>query len=220
MLKHYFFSLSFALLLPISVSFAEPITLLIQDTDGNALENAVIELIEGHEKMTIPTDSPAVMDQINKQFEPSLLVINSGQFVAFPNSDNIRHHVYSFSKAKPFELKLYAGKSMPPVRFDNSGVVIVGCNIHDSMVGNIYVAEHRAFISDSSGKVTLESPSPISQVTLWHPLQTTQPEQRRLVTLNKLTSKNANGELILKIDVAEAEPRDTFGDTYGDQTGY
>jgi plastocyanin len=220
MLKRYLLSLSFALLLPFTVTFAEPITLLIQDTDGNALENAVIELTEASEENTISTTSTAIMDQINKQFEPNLLVIKRGQSVAFPNSDNIRHHVYSFSKAKPFELKLYAGRSKPPVKFNNSGVVIVGCNIHDSMVGNIYVAEHRAVISDSNGKVTIDSSSPISQVTLWHPLQTAQPEQRRLITLNELTSKNANSELILTINVAEAEPRDTFGDTYGDQTGY
>jgi len=53
------------------------------------------------------------MDQLNKRFDPELLIIHEGYYVNFPNSDNIRHYVYSFSKVMPFELKLYSGKSNP-----------------------------------------------------------------------------------------------------------
>ena len=58
-----------------------------------------------------------------------------------PNRDNIRHHVYSFSPAKRFELPLYAGVPTQPVLFDKAGVVVLGCNIHDWMIGYIYVSD-------------------------------------------------------------------------------
>lgn len=82
-----------------------------------------------------------VIDQINKQFSPQVSVIETGTAVSFPNKDNIRHHVYSFSPAKPFELKLYSGKPSSPVVFENPGVVTLGCNIHDVMIAYVLVVE-------------------------------------------------------------------------------
>ena len=53
----------------------------------------------------------------------------------------MRHHVYSFSPAKKFELKLYTGTPSNPVLFDRPGVAVLGCNIHDQMVGWIVVVD-------------------------------------------------------------------------------
>ena len=44
-----------------------------------------------------PTHDTAVIDQINKTFVPRVNVMRTGTVVAFPNSDRIRHQVYSFS---------------------------------------------------------------------------------------------------------------------------
>ena len=77
----------------------------------------------------------AIVDQVNKTFVPHVSVIRTGTAVAFPNSDRIRHQVYSFSPSHPFTLKLYAGSPRTDIVFDKPGMVVLGCNIHDSMVG-------------------------------------------------------------------------------------
>jgi hypothetical protein len=106
----------------------------------------------------VQRDSPesAVMDQRNKQFVPHVLVVQKGASVLFPNSDTIGHHVYSFSKPNNFVLPLYTGDSHDPVIFDHDGVVMLGCNIHDHMLGYIVVVDTDVFgITDESGSVLL-----------------------------------------------------------------
>ena len=89
--------------------------------------------------------SPAIMDQFNKTFVPEMLPIAVGTQVRFPNRDQIRHHVYSFSRPKRFELPLYKGEDAPPVLFDKPGVVKIGCNIHDWMSAIILVLPNDRF---------------------------------------------------------------------------
>jgi hypothetical protein len=101
------------------------------------------------------------------------LVVPRGALVRFPNSDESRHHVYSFSEARPFELQLYAGNQSDPIDFNNGGVVALGCNIHDQMSAHIYVTESEiALVSDENGQVILPDVEPESGGTLsvWHPL--------------------------------------------------
>ncbi len=81
----------------------------------------------------------------------------SASYVQFPNKDNIRHHVYSFSAARKFELPLYSGTPAQPVLFDKVGVVKLGCNIHDWMIGYIYVTETPYFgKSNAEGRVDMD----------------------------------------------------------------
>jgi plastocyanin len=113
----------------------------------------------------------AVMDQKHNQFVPHVLIVSVGTEVEFPNSDVVSHHVYSFSQAKTFELALYKGDAYPPVMFDRPGVVVLGCNIHDSMLGYIVVVptEHYA-LSDEHGTVRLEDlPAGDYTVEAWTP---------------------------------------------------
>jgi plastocyanin len=83
----------------------------------------------------------ATIDQVHRQFVPRVSVVQVGTSIAFPNSDNIRHSVYSFSRPKTFTLKLYSGTPAAPVVFDQPGVVVLGCNIHDTMIGWILVVD-------------------------------------------------------------------------------
>lgn len=85
--------------------------------------------------------APVNIDQVDKQFVPRVSVLRAGTEVRFPNSDNIRHSVYSFSPAKVFQLKLYAGRAAAPVVFDKPGVVVLGCNIHDQMLAWVLVID-------------------------------------------------------------------------------
>lgn len=113
-------------------------------------------------------DQVAVMDQIDRQFVPHVLVVQQGQHVSFPNNDNIRHHVYSFSEPKPFEIKLYRGTPTHPDLFDKPGVVILGCNIHDHMVGYIYVTgEEKSAVTDKNGIAVFDTDLP-ETVRVWH----------------------------------------------------
>lgn len=139
------------------------------DSEGQPLANAVLTLRSEVAPVVAPVT--AVMDQISQQFAPNVLAVRSGTAVSFPNSDNIRHHVYSFSLAKRFELRLYQGTPSEPVVFDKPGVVVLGCNIHDWMVGYVYVTDDPWFaVSDAQGKLNLEQlPAGTYTASLWHP---------------------------------------------------
>lgn len=139
----------------------------LTDETGAPLANAVL-LIDG--VPPAPDDSYA-MDQVDRQFRPHVLVVPVGARVGFPNSDDVRHHVYSFSEAKSFELRLFKGMDAPPVTFDQAGAVVLGCNIHDAMVGYILVTGSPRFaVSDASGRVSLpDLPAGTWPVSWWHP---------------------------------------------------
>jgi plastocyanin len=98
----------------------------------------------------------ASIDQIHRRFVPRVNVVQAGTAITFPNSDNIRHSVYSFSPAKTFTLKLYAGTPANPVVFDRPGIVILGCNIHDTMVAWVLVVDTPYFShTEADGTATL-----------------------------------------------------------------
>ena len=121
------------------------------------------------------------LDQIDKEFVPKVKAVFVGSTVAFPNRDSVRHHVYSFSPAKRFELPLYAGVPSQPVLFDRAGVVVLGCNIHDWMVGYIYVAESPWFgKTGADGRVVIaDLPPRRYSVRVWHPQQEGEEEATR-----------------------------------------
>jgi plastocyanin len=131
----------------------------VLDRDGAPVNDVVIVATPRHAPDTSALAAPshAVMDQIDRQFVPRILVIRSGTAVDFPNSDNIAHQVYSFSPAKRFQLSLYRGRVYPPLIFDKAGLVVVGCNIHDNMLGYIYVTASPYFgKTDTHGTLNLE----------------------------------------------------------------
>jgi plastocyanin len=114
---------------------------------------------------------PYRVAQQNLQFNPFVLIVPVGAEVAFPNLDAVRHHVYSFSAIKPFELKLYGKDETRFVKFDKAGVAAIGCNIHDAMVAFIRVVDTPyAAKSGAAGEALLRDlpPGPAT-VTVWHP---------------------------------------------------
>lgn len=158
------------LLVTITHAWAEDFDLAIHDDQGRGIEHAVVALVPLKEISSNQRDA-AVMDQRKNTFVPHVLAIQSNSLVYFPNSDDIRHHVYSFSPAKPFELRLYHGETAEPVLFDQPGKVVVGCNIHDSMLAYIYVLDTPYFgVTDADGKVIIPEPLPGDyRLELQHP---------------------------------------------------
>lgn len=145
------------------------LTLSLKDAENNPVKDVVAALISAvpEEYSAVP---PAEMDQREKMFVPKVLAIRVNTLVRFPNSDDIRHHVYSFSPAKKFELRLYHGSTAEPVLFDKPGTVVLGCNIHDTMVAYIYVVETNYFaVSDEQGVLHINAPKGSYQLQIQHP---------------------------------------------------
>lgn len=190
------------------------VTLLITDQHSQPLENALIEIELKQKNARKQADKNLyVMDQINKTFKPHILAIPQHALVNFPNSDDIRHHVYSFSKVKPFELKLYAGKPKSPISFDQLGVAVLGCNIHDSMVGYIYIHDNNlTYQSDSRGIINLDIPTDsIANVWAWHPRNKKGVNQKEIINVNMLTQSEMP---VIKLNILPPESRDSFEDVF------
>jgi plastocyanin len=144
----------------------------IKNTAGKPVPDAVVLAVPVDPKNAQHAQLPgAAVDQVDKQFVPYVKPIFVGSTLRFPNSDNIKHQVYSFSPAKKFELPLYAGQEAQSVLFDKPGVVVLGCNIHDWMVGYIYVSETPFFAkTDAAGSASLKDLPPGEyRVRIWHP---------------------------------------------------
>jgi len=124
----------------------------------------------------------ARMDQQHSAFVPAVLPVQAGTVVAFPNRDNIQHHVYSFSQPRQFEIPLYSGNKAAPIRFDRPGVVVVGCNIHDWMIGHIVVLDTPYFgKTTDDGHLTLDVPPGRYTLRVWHVRGSGAPLERTLV---------------------------------------
>lgn len=177
---------------------------LVVDQSGKPVADAVIMAAGAPPQ---PVAEPRVMDQINKSFVPLVLTVPQGQAVEFPNSDDIRHHVYSFSDPKPFELKLYKGKPGAPVMFDQPGIVVLGCNIHDSMVGYIVVTDTGHWgQSGADGKVTLPVDNVVSEVRVWHPRLSVNADRVDTVAV---TPSGSEQRITLTLQAAEPETEES-----------
>lgn len=153
-------------------SVAGSLHLTITDAENKSLPYTVVELLNPNYP-AIPQQETAQVIQQNLLFQPFVSLVSQGALVEFPNLDKTRHHVYSFSKAKTFELRLYAGKPEAPVLFDQEGVVTLGCNIHDYMLAYIYVSASRySAITNEQGVAEFTGlPETDFTLQLWHPWQ-------------------------------------------------
>jgi plastocyanin len=158
------------LLLLACMTHAAALSVTVRQADGLPLPGIVVvaETIAGYPP--VRSNLKATIDQINLMFVPETLVVRSGTSVDFPNSDQVRHQVYSFSGAKTFQLPLYAGRTQPPVVFDRPGIVTLGCNIHDGMIGYLYVTDSPWYgKTDRNGSLKLtDLPAGNYTIKIWH----------------------------------------------------
>ena len=181
---------------------AAELRVLVKDHHGKLVADAVVLATPLDPKSALHAKPPAdAVDQVDKQFVPYVKPIFVGSKVRFPNSDNVRHQVYSFSPAKRFELPLYGGTDAPPVVFDKPGVVVLGCNIHDWMVGYIYVSETPFFAkTETAGTAAIDDMPPGEYtVRIWHPsMEHGEETTTRQVTLSGDAPTSLAWELGLK----------------------
>jgi plastocyanin len=148
---------------------AVPVVVTLADAQGKPAANAVVSI---HVRGTAPAASGKTVDLIQRErrFEPSVLAIQQGTAVNFPNLDTVRHHVYSFSPAKTFEIKLYAATPAAPVLFDKPGTAVLGCNIHDQMLAHVRVVDTPYFArTDEQGRAEIDVPAGSHAIKVWHP---------------------------------------------------
>ena len=162
-------ALSFASLVLATPAVAAPVVVQVQAADGTPLAGAVVTLTMPGVAAPAPR-GPYVMKQQNIAFAPHVLIVPVGASVSFPNLDRVRHHVYSFSSPKRFDLKLYGREDDRSITFDRPGAVALGCNIHDAMSGVVYVtATPYAAVTDAAGRIRLDAGAGRGTVSVWHP---------------------------------------------------
>lgn len=149
--------------------YAGQLSVQVVNQNDLPVENAAV-YAEQTTKQIMPAPEAAAIEQKNKKFLPLVTVAQVGASITFPNHDSVRHHVYSFSPAKTFELKLYSGIPSTPIIFDKPGTVTLGCNIHDQMLAYVQIVDTPYFgKTDATGTVKLLN-VPDGQFTLkvWH----------------------------------------------------
>jgi plastocyanin len=171
-------SCGFALLVVTLASdlLAGSLEIAVRDDKGLPVSDAVVYATSG--AGVTPVKKQAIIDQRDKEFVPYVTALQVGTAVMFPNSDNIRHHVYSFSPAKKFELPLYSGVPAEPVVFDTVGFVTLGCNIHDWMIAYVAVLPTPYFqVTGRDGRAVLKDlPTGHYAVKAWDPALKGPPE--------------------------------------------
>lgn len=154
----------------------------LKDTAGVAVAEAVASLVplDFSKPNVAPADNVEIA-QIGEEYRPFVTPVLVGTEVHFPNRDGVQHHLYSLSKAKPFEKPLYSSGTSESVVFDRPGVVTLGCNIHDWMIAYVVVLETPFFAkSDAAGRARIENlPPGRYRLETWHPRLPT-PLQREI----------------------------------------
>lgn len=155
-----------------SIASAASLEVSVLDRSGLPVPDVAVYLQknDGVTLLAAP-GTTAVMDQVDIKFKPNLLVVQSGTSVIFPNSDTVAHHVYSFSHPNHFKLPLYKSDTQPLVNFESAGIVILGCNVHDYMLGYILVVDTPLFaLTNGNGISQFDVEiGAVDTVSIWSP---------------------------------------------------
>lgn len=160
---------AFVFFAAVSQAWAGTVAVQVTDPAGHPLADAAVYAEPAAAQALPRTTKKVEIEQKGRKFLPLVTVVQAGTNISFPNNDSVRHHVYSFSPAKTFDIKLYSGESNP-ILFDKAGTVVVGCNIHDRMVAYIHVVPTPYFVkTDAAGKARLEGlPHGRYVLKAWH----------------------------------------------------
>jgi plastocyanin len=183
------FALAFGMAASLAgTAHAASVEAVVADAAGKPVADAVVYALPLSTRSEPRSTHSAAIEQVDREFVPYVSVVETGTTVSFPNRDPIMHHVYSFSPAKSFEIKLYTGQSPRSILFDKPGVITLGCNIHDWMIGYILVVATPHFAkTDASGVARLRDiPAGVYELHAWHP------RERSSAPMQPVTLDNAS----------------------------
>jgi plastocyanin len=193
-------------------SGAATLEALLVNPRGQAVMDAAV-VLEPLAPVHAKNHATASIEQRGSEFIPYVTIAQTGTAIEFPNNDTTKHHVYSFSPAKRFEIKLYAGKPGQPVIFDKPGQVVIGCNIHDWMEAYVLIVDSPFFHTTAGdGRAVIQNiPAGRYRLQLWHPQQTSaQPP---------IEVEVGNSPVKMKL-VMDVKPRERKPRTEGDPDRY
>ncbi len=168
------------LLLPLHTANAAPYRVTVSDPRNAPIADAVITLrpaggsARSGARPALPVSpQPIAIQQVDREFVPRVTVLPVGSRVSLPNNDAVPHSVYSFSPAKQFEFDAYVGSAPQVLTLDKAGIITLGCNIHDWMVGYIVVVDTTlAALTDVKGTVIFANVADGDyELRVWHPQQ-------------------------------------------------
>ncbi|MDO8388745.1 MAG: plastocyanin [Polaromonas sp.] len=164
---------------------AGTLQVLVIDKDGKPVPDAVVVVVpanKGTPKAALPTQ--VTINQEKMRFVPAVSVVAVGAKALFVNNDPWEHHVrasaagfaqFATANSGGFELRLDGkpegkpGKSAEAV-FEKAGAVLLGCHIHGSMRGHVYVSDSPwALLTGADGIANVEQiPDGAAQIRVWH----------------------------------------------------
>ena len=164
---------------------AATVTVVVNGADGQPAPNVVVQLLPAHPGAYKPPATPYVIAQRDIHFVPYLTAVPVGATVRFTNQDPYDHHLRSepggpfgnIPPAKEFEMRLAAVSgdkvASTDVRFDKVGVVVLGCHLHSSMRGHLFVSETPyVAVTDVNGRATIpDVPDGSADLRTWSPEQ-------------------------------------------------
>jgi len=133
--------------------------------------DAVVFIEKVGENKFDPPAEHAIVDQLNLTYVPRVLAMQKGTTIDFPNSDAVRHNVFSPpTAALQFNLGTYPTGVVKEVLFDIVGETPLLCNVHAEMAGYVVTFENPYFaITDKDGNYTIEGvPAGKYVVKTWH----------------------------------------------------
>jgi plastocyanin len=182
-----------------SAALAGAVQLLVTDKDGKPAPDVVVLVDSAQKAAAVPAAAPVVIAQQDLRFVPFLSVVPVGSTLRFVNRDGYDHHVRSTPSGplgntpavSSFELRLDAseataspnddykpapaarkrvGATSADVKVDKPGAIGLGCHIHASMRGQVYVSATPWFgKTDANGALVIDNvPDGAAEVTLWH----------------------------------------------------
>ncbi len=163
---------------------AATVQVTVTGRDGQPLPDAVVIIEPAGARPTPPRPVQTVITQQKMQFLPALTVVPVGSRVRFVNQDTWEHHVRGIPAAQPvpgapptpgFELRLDGrteGKepANKEVVVTQAGAVLLGCHLHGSMRGQLFVTDSPWVMKTGADGVARlpDVPEGAARVRVWH----------------------------------------------------
>ncbi|MFG6469067.1 cupredoxin domain-containing protein [Roseateles sp. BYS87W] len=170
-----------------AVVWAADLSVTVLDRHGKPLADAVVLVDSAVQGARPATLLEATITQEKLRFVPAVTVVGLGAKVNFSNLDGWDHHVIlglmgaggvflDPGQNTQFRLPALKGAKAPAVeskQLSQPGAYLLGCHIHGSMRGHIYVADTPwARLVGEDGKALLQSvPEGPARIRIWHPDQ-------------------------------------------------